>query len=143
VAFWLERSGASAYVTCEVAEHQERAMAAMPAAKIDTDKPVLRPAGQKYLRKAMAAHGKTVTALAAELGISRKHLSNVLNGRAPLIDPLLHRLCRALLISPALLVCLLDRGVRVEPAPHGFMKGSIVWHGDLTEPMEGWEMLED
>jgi transcriptional regulator with XRE-family HTH domain len=120
-------------------------MAAMPAVRIDTDKPVLRPAGQTYVRKAMAAHGKTVTALAAELGISRKHLSNVLNGRAPLIDPLLHKLCRALLISPLFLVCLLDRGVRPEPgqSSYGCMKGSILWHGDLTEPMEGWEMLED
>ena len=31
---------------------------------------------------------------------------------------------------------------RAPPARHGFMKGWIVAHGDLTEPMEGWEMLE-
>ena len=120
-------------------------MATMSALKADTDKPVLRPAGQTYVRKAMAAHDKTVTALAAELGISRKHLSNVLNGRAPLIDLLFYELCRALLISPVFLVCLLDRGVQPEPSrsSYGCMKGSIVWHGDLTEPMEGWETLED
>jgi len=62
---------------------------------------VLLAAGQNYLRKAMRERGITVTALANELGVSRKHLSNVLNGRAPLIDPLLHRLCRALSIAPA------------------------------------------
>jgi hypothetical protein len=32
---------------------------------------------------------------------------------------------------------------RVPPARYGAMKGWIVAHGDLTEPMEGWEMLED
>jgi plasmid maintenance system antidote protein VapI len=36
-----------------------------------------------------------VTALALELGISRKHLSNVLNGRVPLMEPLIDRLARA------------------------------------------------
>ena len=32
---------------------------------------------------------------------------------------------------------------RIPLARHGAMKGWIVAHGDLTEPMEGWEMLED
>ena len=119
-------------------------MAALPAVRLESEKPILRAVGQYYLRNAMRERQTTVTALAAELGVSRKHLSNVLNGRAPLIDPLLHRLCRALGIAPAFLVCLLDYGLRVEPAPHGFMKGSVVWHDDLTEPMEeDWEMLED
>lgn len=119
-------------------------MGAPPAAKLASDKPVLRAVGQDYLRRAMRERGTTVTALAQEVGVSRKHLSNVLNGRAPLIDPLLHRLCRALGVAPAFLVCFLDYGQRVDPAPHGFMKGSILWHDDLTEPMEeDWEMLED
>lgn len=119
-------------------------MAALPAAKLVADKPVLLTGGQDYVRKQMRARGSTVTALARELGISRKHLSNVLNGHAPLIDPLLRRLCRTLGISPSFLVCLLDDGVRPGPeSSYGCMKGTIVWHGDLTEPMEGWEMLED
>ena len=109
-------------------------MAALPAANPLSNKPVLRVAGQSYLRKAMQERGTTVTALAQELGVSRKHLSNVLNGRAPLIDPLLHRLCRALVVSPAFVVCFLDDGVRPEPARYGCMKGSVVWHDDLTEP---------
>lgn len=67
-------------------------MAALPASKLDSGKPVLLAAGQSYLRKVMRERGMTVTALAKEVGVSRKHLSNVLNRRAPLIDPLLHRL---------------------------------------------------
>ena len=119
-------------------------MSALPAVGIEVAKPILRPVGQSYLHKAMRERDTTLTALAKELGISRKHLSNVLNGRAPLIDPLLHRLCRALMVSPAFLVCLLDDGVRPESgqSSYGCMKGSILWHDDLTEPMEDWEMLE-
>jgi transcriptional regulator with XRE-family HTH domain len=120
-------------------------MSALTAARLDREKPVLLPVGRDYLRKTMRERATTVTALAKELGISRKHLSNVLNGHAPLIDPLLHRLCRALMVSPAFLVCLLDDGVRPESgqSSYGCMKGSILWHDDLTEPMEDWEMLED
>ena len=65
---------------------------AVSASTLDRDRPVLMDVGRDVLRDAMRARGKTVTALAAELGISRKHLSNVLNGRAPLIGPLLRRL---------------------------------------------------
>jgi Cro/C1-type HTH DNA-binding domain len=68
-------------------------MSALPAVELESDKPILRPVGQRHLRNKMRERDTTVTALAKELGISRKHLSNVLNGHAPLIDPLLHRLC--------------------------------------------------
>jgi transcriptional regulator with XRE-family HTH domain len=120
-------------------------MAALPASKLESGKPVLIAAGRSYLRKVMRERGMTVTALANELGISRKHLSNVLNGRAPLIDPLLNRLCRALGVAPAFLIGFLDHGERLEPgeSSYGCMRGSVVWHDDLTEPMEDWEMLED
>jgi DNA-binding Xre family transcriptional regulator len=123
----------------------EHAMSTLPAAKLECDKPTLLPVGRDYLRKKMRERDTTVTALAEELGISRRHLSNVLNGHAPLIDPILHRLCRALLVSPAFLICFLDDGVRPELGRswYGCMKGSVLWHGDLTEPMEDWEMLED
>ena len=47
----------------------------------------LTPDGQRYLREKLAERGKTVTALAVELGVSRKHLSNILNGREPLLEP--------------------------------------------------------
>lgn len=57
-------------------------MAALPLAKLRQNQPVLLPVGRELLRDALRARRKAVTALAAELGISRKHLSNVLNGRA-------------------------------------------------------------
>jgi transcriptional regulator with XRE-family HTH domain len=118
-------------------------MRAAPEGQIEQHKPVLLPVGRDYVRKAMAARGLSVTALAEALGISRKHLSNVLNGRAPLIDPLLHRLSRALEIAPVVLEALSHAGPLPKPAPYGFLKGWIAWHDDLTEPMEDWAMLED
>ncbi len=77
-----------------------------------------------------------VTALAAEFGVSRKHLSNVLNGHAPVTMPLLQRLGAALSVEPELLACLLNQSPKPRPDPYGFMPGWIVAHGDLTEPME-------
>ena len=65
----------------------------------------------------MAGRQVTVTGLAAEIGVSRKHLSNVLNGHVPLIDPLLGRLCRALWVERSFLVCLTHAGPMPEPAP--------------------------
>ena len=118
-------------------------MPALPAAKLDLHRPALLPVAQELLRDALRARGKTVTALASELGISRKHLSNVLNGRAPLSLPLMQALGAAVGVEPALLVCLLDRGPEPEPARYGFMKGTIEVLCDPTEPMTDWEMLED
>jgi transcriptional regulator with XRE-family HTH domain len=120
----------------------ELAMSALPAAKLETDKPTLLLVGRDYLRKKMRERDTTVTALAEELGISRRHLSNVLNGHAPLLEPLLGRLCQALMIEPSLLVCFLDYGSEPEPASYGAMEGTIEVLADPTEPMEGWEMLE-
>jgi transcriptional regulator with XRE-family HTH domain len=114
-----------------------------PAVTLDADKPVLLPVGQELLRDALRARGLSVTALSAKLGISRKHLSNVLNGRAPLVEPLAHRLASAVEVDPVLLGAAIRVPRRVPLARHGAMKGWIVAHDDLTEPMEGWEMLED
>jgi transcriptional regulator with XRE-family HTH domain len=113
------------------------------AATLDADKPVLLPVGQELLRDAMQARGLSVTALAATLGVSRKHLSNVLNRRAPLVEPLAHRLASAVEVDPVLLEAAIRVPRRIPLARYGAMKGWIVAHGDLTEPMEGWDMLED
>ena len=112
-------------------------------AEDEQGKPVLLPVAQELLRDALRAQRKTVTALAAEIGVSRKHLSNVLNGHAPLVEPLAHRLAEATDVDPVLLGATIRAPRRVPLARHGFMKGWIVAHGDLTEPMEGWEMLGD
>ena len=116
---------------------------AVSASTLDRDRPVLMDVGRDVLRDAMRARGKTVTALAAELGIPRKHLSNVLNGRAPLIDPLLRRLGEATGVGAELLLALLDYGPEPPPAPFGALRGMIEMLGDPTEPMDAWEMLED
>ena len=130
------------YVTSEVTQ-PDLPDVCPPAAKLDADKPVLLPVGRELVRRAMRARSLTVTALAAEVAISRKHLSNILNGHAPLVEPLAHRLAEAADVDPMLLGATIRPRRRVAPARHGFMKGWIVAHGDLTEPMEGWEMLED
>lgn len=102
----------------------------------------LLPPGQDMVRAAMRERGETVSGLAAKLGISRKHVSNLVNGRAPLLDPLRARLCAWLGIEPELMACLVHDGRTDEPAPHGAMRGSAVVSGDLTAPMEGWRIPE-
>lgn len=118
-------------------------MSALPAIHTDQAKPVLLAVGRALVQRAMRARGLTVTGLAAELGISRKHLSNILNGHVPLVEPVAHRLAEALNLDPVLLGATVRPPRRAPPARHGFLKGWIVAHGDLTEPMEGWEMLDD
>jgi transcriptional regulator with XRE-family HTH domain len=118
-------------------------MRALPLAKHEQGKPVLLPVAQELLRDALRARGKTVTGLASELGVSRKHLSNVLNGHAPPSLALMWALGDAVGVDPVLLFCLLERVAGPEPAPYGSMAGTIEILGDPTEPMEGWEMLED
>ena len=118
-------------------------MPALPVPRLDAAKPVLLPVGRDYLRNAMRKRHATVTSLAKALGVSCKHLSNVLNGHAPLLEPLLGQLCQALMIEPSFLVCLLDYGPEPEPAGYGAMAGTIEVLVDPTEPMQGWEMLEE
>jgi transcriptional regulator with XRE-family HTH domain len=114
-----------------------------PATVLDVAKPVLLPVGRDLVRRAMRARALSVTALAEKLGVSRKHLSNVLNGRAPPSVALLRALGDAAGVDPVMLFCLLERAPGPEPARYGAMKGTIKVLGDPTEPMEGWEMLED
>ena len=117
-------------------------MPALPLARIE-DKPVLLPVGRALVRRGMQARGLSVTALAAQLGVSRKHLSSILHGHAPLVEPLALRLAEVVEVDPVLLGATIRVPRRVSPARHGAMRGWIIAHGDLTEPMEGWEMLED
>jgi transcriptional regulator with XRE-family HTH domain len=137
----LVRTRRSAYVTSQVT--QGMSMPALPAVAIDPAKPVLLAVGRDLVRRAMRRRGLTVAALAAELGISRKHLSHILNGHAPLVEPLAHRLAEAAQVDPVLLGATIRPPRRAAPTRHGGLKGWIVAHGDLTEPMESWEMLED
>ena len=117
-------------------------MSALPATRLDVEKPILLPVGRDYLRNEMRERDATVSSLAKAVGVSRKHLSNVLNGHTPLLEPLLGRLCQALMIEPSFLVCLLDYGPEPQPASYGAMEGTVEILADPTEPIEGWEMLE-
>ena len=118
-------------------------MAVPSFAKLDQDRPVLLPAAQGLLRDALRAQGKTVTALAFELGISRKHCSNVLNGHAPLLEPLLGRVAQVTGVDPVLLRAAVRTQPTRPPGPYGAMRGTIEVLDDPTAPMEHWEMLED
>jgi hypothetical protein len=47
-------------------------------------------------------------------------------------------------VERSFLACFLDDGARPAPtSAYGCMKGTILWHDDLTAPMEDWAMLED
>jgi len=114
-----------------------------PTVVLDEAKPVLLPVGRDLVRRAMQERNLSVTALAAKIGVTRKHLSNVLNGHVPPSVALLRALGDASGVDSVLLFCLLRRRPGPKPARYGSMKGSIKVIGDPTEPMEGWEMLED
>lgn len=99
--------------------------------------------GQRYLRARLEEAGKTVTSLALELGVSRKHLSNVLNGRVPLMEPLIDRLARAAGADVDIIRIFRDRDRVVGPSGYGALRGTMTILCDPTEPMTDWEMLED
>lgn len=104
----------------------------------------LLPNGQRYLRSEMERRSATVTSLALRLGISRKHLSNIVNGRVPLVEPLLTRLAKAARADAYLLGLMRDRGYYPgRPDVYGCMAGTVTLLADPTEPMEGWEVIED
>jgi lambda repressor-like predicted transcriptional regulator len=100
-------------------------------------KDTLLPHGRYLVTKAMRERGLTVTKLAVELGISRKHLSNMLNAAVPLGEELADRIAAALDLAPEHLRVLRHDGVipadldRVEPFP-------ITIIGDPTEPIPDW-----
>ncbi len=103
----------------------------------------LLPAGQAVLLGAIRARSATITAVADGLGVSRKHLSNALHGRAPLSGGLLHALARALGVSPELINALATPSTGSFPVVEpGYARGMIADHGDLTEPMDGWEIAK-
>jgi plasmid maintenance system antidote protein VapI len=97
----------------------------------------LLPVGRGLIERAMAERGLTITALALRLGISRKHASNLLGGRAPMTDALAERIAAALGLGPAMLRVLRHDGV--VPGPRRLRRDDgIRILGDVREPIEGW-----
>ena len=100
-------------------------------------KDALLPHGRFLVERAMRAGGLSVTGLALRLGVSRKHMSNVLGGKVPLVEGLAVRLAVALDLDPVHLTILRHDGI--VPPPLDSMKPMrIEILGDPTEPIPGW-----
>jgi hypothetical protein len=97
----------------------------------------LLPHGRFLVERAMQERGLTVTGLALGLGISRKHLSNILGSKVPLGSDLAERVADALDLCPVHLAILRHDGV--VPRPLTTMSPmNIEIIGDPNEPIEGW-----
>jgi len=112
----------------------------MALAHAVTPRPVkdtLLPHGRFLVERAMREHDLTVSGLALRLGISRKHMSNVLSGKVPLGENLADRLAAELKLVPEHVRVLRHDGIvphgRTGPSPFG-----VTLLGDPTEPMSGW-----
>ena len=112
-------------------------MALAHAASNAPIKDTLLPHGRFLIERAMREHELSVTGLALRLGISRKHMSNVLGGRVPLGETLADRLAAELGLAPGHLRILRHDGIvprgRTGPSPF-----TITLLGDPTEPMPDW-----
>lgn len=93
--------------------------------------------GRFLVERAMQGHGLTVTSLALRLGISRKHLSNILGAKVPLSENLTDRLAAELQLDPELLRVLRHDGI-VPRERSGRSPFGVILLGDPTEPMTDW-----
>lgn len=111
---------------------------ALAQAKVTSPiKDTLLPHGRFLVERPMRAQGLSVTGLAVRLGVSRKHLSNILGGKVPLSEDLAERLALALDLDPTHLIILRHDGI--VPPPLSAMKPMrIEILCDPTEPIEGW-----
>jgi transcriptional regulator with XRE-family HTH domain len=100
-------------------------------------KDTLLPHGRFLVDRAMRRQGLSVTGLALKLGVSRKHISNVLGAKVPLGEGLAERLALALDLDPGDLVILRHDGV-VPPPLESFKPMKIEILGDPNEPIPGW-----
>ena len=118
----------------------------MPADQLQRDKAVtgpskaLTPAGQTWLRTRMSAETMTGVVIASRLGVTTKHMSQLLNGRVPMSDALADQIANILGVSATPLKAMRFDGhpARIEfPAkPTGDVTFGSGYEPD--EPMEGW-----
>ena len=97
----------------------------------------LLPVGRRLVEAATHERGLSLTALSLELGVSRKHVSNVLGGKVPLGEAMAERLAEALGLDAGELLDLRYDGL---PAPcwqMGTPLGGVVL-ADPTEPIPDW-----
>jgi plasmid maintenance system antidote protein VapI len=100
-------------------------------------KDTLVTTGRNLVTRKMDERSLSITALALRLGVSRKHVSGVLNGRAPLTEQFARQLAQALGLDADLLMTLRHRGRVPKPLSEVRMPG-VVLLSDPTEPMEHW-----
>jgi transcriptional regulator with XRE-family HTH domain len=99
---------------------------------------LLLPAGRELALGAMAARELNITKLALRLGISRKHLSNLLNGHAPLGNELAYRLEEAVRLDEGELADLRHDGVVIAQPLSTVPRVPLRVLADPTEPIEDW-----
>jgi transcriptional regulator with XRE-family HTH domain len=107
---------------------------AQPASPV---KDTLLPHGRFLVEQAMRRQGLSVAGLALKLGVSRKHMSNVLGGKVPLGEDLAERLARALDLDSTDVIVLRHDGIVPLPLA-SFKPMKIEILGDPTEPIPGW-----
>ena len=100
-------------------------------------KDAILPSCRRIVMDAMAARDLSVTGLSARLGVSRKHVSNVLGGKVALGRELAERIADVLDLDADELLCLRHDGL--VPRPHADlppMRVEIL--GDPNEPIPDW-----
>ena len=93
--------------------------------------------GRRLVDAAMRERGLSLTALSLQLGLSRKHVSNVLGGKVPLGEVIAERLAETLDLDAGELLDLRHDGVAPPPWQMGTPLGGVVL-GDPTEPIPDW-----
>ncbi len=113
--------------------------------RIDPDRP--SPAALKdtlladdraWVEERMRGEGVSVTALAERFKISRKHLSQLLHGHAPLSPALVEKLAGFLGVEPWVLAIRLHDGVVVTDRLEDVPRSELVFHEPAEEPMGEW-----
>lgn len=97
----------------------------------------LLPVGQDFLMRELEAARLTVTALASELGVSRKHASGLLHGQAPMTPAMAAGIAG---ILPVALEEIMALTIRDQPSAEiEELDLRVAVLGNLTEPSEDWE----
>jgi lambda repressor-like predicted transcriptional regulator len=113
-------------------------MALAKAPSVPVIKDSLLPHGRFLVERAMRERSLSVTGLALNLGVSRKHLSNVLGARVPLGEELAEHLAVALDLDPTDIITLRHDGVVPPPLSSIRPMPGIQMLADPTEPIDGW-----
>lgn len=93
--------------------------------------------GRRLVDAAMGERGLSLTALSLQLGLSRKHVSNVLGGKVPLGEAMAERLAETLDLDAGELLDLRHDGVAPPHWRMGTALGGVVL-GEPTEPIPDW-----